>query len=96
MAKLRALLTTRGVPLTYDKDRAGIDTGLHLFVEEASGRDASQVRVWFQVKGKRAETLSLERWSLPDWTGRDDEPWCGWWELCASDSGYCRSQRRAN
>lgn len=60
MAKMRALLTTRGVPLTYDKDRAGIDTGLHLFVEGPSGRDASQVRVWFQVKGKRAETLSLE------------------------------------
>ncbi len=66
MAKLRALLTTRGVPLTYDKDRAGIDTGLHLFVGEASGRDATQVRVWFQVKGKRAETLSLERYQNRD------------------------------
>jgi hypothetical protein len=61
MAKLHAMLTTRGVPLTYGKDRAGIDTGLHLFVEQGSALDASQVRVWFQVKGKRLKTLSLER-----------------------------------
>jgi hypothetical protein len=66
IAKLRALLTTRGVPLTYDKDRAGIDTGLHLFVEGQSEREASQARVWFQVKSRRADTLSLERYHNRD------------------------------
>jgi hypothetical protein len=58
MARLKALLSTGGVPVAYDQDRAAIDTGLHLFVE-GPGDDwsASQVRVWFQVKGKRAATL---------------------------------------
>lgn len=65
MAGLRRLLTTGGVPVAYEQDRAGIDTGLHLFVE-GPGDDwsASQVRVWFQVKGKRAETLPLERFGV--------------------------------
>jgi hypothetical protein len=60
MAQLRTLLTRHGVPLTYDKDRAGIDTGLHLFVEGPSGFDATHARVWFQVKGKRTTTMPLE------------------------------------
>lgn len=62
MAQLRALLTTTGVPLSHEQDRAAIDTGPHLFVE-GPGNDwsASQVRVWFQVKGKRTETLPLEK-----------------------------------
>lgn len=60
MAALRALVTPHGVPLSYDKDRAGIDTGLHLFVEGRSGREASHSRVWFQVKGKRASSLSAD------------------------------------
>ena len=61
MAQLRALLATGGVPVAYDQDRAAIDTGLQLFVE-GPGDDwsASQVRVWFQVKGKRATTLPDE------------------------------------
>ncbi len=67
MAKLRALLTTRGVPVTYEKDRGGIDTGLHLFVEGPSGYDASQVRVWFQAKGKRSSTLSQEQFESLDY-----------------------------
>lgn len=62
MAQLRRLLTTGGVPVAYEQDRAAIDTGLHLFVEGAGDAwSASQVRVWFQVKGKRASTLALER-----------------------------------
>lgn len=32
---------------------------------------------------------------LPQLTGKDAEPWTGWWELCASDASYYRSQRRA-
>jgi hypothetical protein len=62
MAQLTSLLTTGGVPIKYDQDRAAIDTGLHLFVE-GPGNDylASQARVWFQAKGKRTETLSAEQ-----------------------------------
>ena len=60
MAKLKALLTSHGLVLNYDRDRAAIDTGLHLFLEGDGARQASQVRVWFQAKGKKAETLPLE------------------------------------
>jgi len=60
MAKLKALLAPHGVILTYDRDRAAIDTGLHLFLEGDGARQASQVRVWFQAKGKMASTLPLE------------------------------------
>ena len=34
MARLKALLAPHGLVLTYDRDRAAIDTGLHLFLEE--------------------------------------------------------------
>ena len=60
MAKLKALLTPHGLVLTYDRDRAAIDTGLHLFLEGDGARRASQVRVWFQAKGKMAGTLPLK------------------------------------
>ena len=60
MAKLKALLTPYGLVLTYDRDRAAIDTGLHLFLEGDGARQASQVRVWFQAKGKMTGTLPLE------------------------------------
>jgi len=62
MAMLRALLTPHGVPVSYEKDRVGIDTGLHLFVEGPSGFDATHARVWFQAKGKRTSTLPLDRY----------------------------------
>lgn len=62
MLALKRLLATGGVPVAYEQDRAAIDTGLHLFVEGAGAdRAASQVRVWFQAKGKRTSTLPLER-----------------------------------
>ena len=60
MAKLKALLAPHGLVLDYDRDRAAIDTGLHLFLEGNGARQASQVRVWFQAKGKMAGTLPLE------------------------------------
>jgi hypothetical protein len=62
MAKLTALLTPHGLVLTYGLDRAAIDTGLHLFLEGEGTRPASQVRVWFQAKGKKAGTLPLEKY----------------------------------
>jgi hypothetical protein len=68
MAQLRTLLTSGGVPIAYEQDRAAIDTGLHLFME-GSGSDylASQARVWFQAKGKRRETLSAAEFDAASW-----------------------------
>lgn len=59
MAALKVLLTRHGNPLTYEKDRNALDAGLHLWATSQAGRAASQVRVWFQAKGKRASTLTL-------------------------------------
>lgn len=59
MAKLSVLLTGGGVQISYAKDRAGIDTGLHLFAHAPAGKVATHTRVWFQVKGKHATTLPL-------------------------------------
>lgn len=72
MADLNALLSHAGVPLTYTQDRAAIDTGLHLFVE-GSGNDfqASDARVWFQAKGKRSATLSVEQFDSSSWIKTD-------------------------
>lgn len=47
IAKLKALLVPHRLVLDYDRDRAAIDTGLHLFLEGNGARQASQVRVWF-------------------------------------------------
>jgi hypothetical protein len=60
IAKLKALLVPHGVVLDYDRDRVAIDTGLHLSLEGTGARQASQVRVWFQAKGKMVKTLPLE------------------------------------
>jgi hypothetical protein len=62
LARLNALLANGGIPVTYPRDHAGIDTGLHLFVE-GPGNDyqSTHTRVWFQAKGKRAATLSAEQ-----------------------------------
>lgn len=63
MARLRAILTEHGVTVTYEKDRAAIDTGLHLFIEGPLGRHAVPGRVWFQAKGKRQTSLCLADYS---------------------------------
>lgn len=57
MTKLKGLLAGHGVEVHYPNDRAGIDIGLHLFAENT----ATQARVWFQVKGKHASTLSANQ-----------------------------------
>ena len=59
MAKLKALLVPHGLVLNYEKDRAAIDTGLHLYLQGQGSRRVSQVRVWFQGKGIQATTMSL-------------------------------------
>jgi len=59
MAKLNAFLTSFGITLSYGRDLAGIDTGVHLYTDSESGaRMASQVRIWIQAKGKKSSTLS--------------------------------------
>lgn len=58
MAELNALLAKGGIVIGYTKDRLAIDTGVHLFSPAAGTRIATQSRVWFQAKGKRATTLS--------------------------------------
>jgi len=63
IARLKALLAPHGLLLDYDRDRASIDTGLHMFLEGTGDRQASQVRVWFQAKGEMASTLPLEQCS---------------------------------
>ncbi|MGC4821771.1 hypothetical protein ACLQ27_30225 [Micromonospora sp. DT63] len=66
MADLKALLTRHGLVLSYEHDRAAIDTGLHLFLEGEGVRRTSQFRVWFQAKSKRAKTLPLEIYQAAD------------------------------
>lgn len=67
MAKLKALLAGHGVVIDYERDRAAIDTGLHLFIEaEDNTRTASPARVWFQAKGRTKQTLSLAAFRAAD------------------------------
>lgn len=67
MSRFEALLSDSGVVVQYRRDRAGIDTGLHLFrreVKAPEGREdrsywrALAGRVWFQLKGIHGSTMS--------------------------------------
>jgi hypothetical protein len=73
--KFEALLGERGVIVGYRQDRAGIDTGLHLFgrVEKTTtGGDKRAYwrplpsRVWFQLKGLHATTMSTVEFAEAD------------------------------
>src|SRR4051794_12560382 len=67
--KFETLLSERGLVVEYRRDRAGIDTGLHLFaqgtkptakgVERAYWRPMAS-RVWFQLKGVHTSTMSKQ------------------------------------
>jgi hypothetical protein len=59
--QLKALLSPHGQLIAYDEDRAALDVGLHLYTRPTTG-DAllGHVRVWFQLKGIRAETIGAE------------------------------------
>ncbi|MFN7149472.1 MAG: DUF4365 domain-containing protein, partial [Microthrixaceae bacterium] len=70
--KFADILSSAGVVIHYDADRAGIDGALHLFVEdEKTGKSgkpekyhrASFSRVWFQLKGKRAEEFTAAQFA---------------------------------
>lgn len=72
MPRFETLLSSSGVVVEYKHDRAGIDTGLHLF---ARGQKATKKgdelphwrpttsRVWFQLKGTHASTMSAEEFA---------------------------------
>jgi hypothetical protein len=67
--KFETLLSESGLVVDYRRDRAGIDTGLHLFaqgtkptpkgVERAYWRPMAS-RVWFQLKGVHTSTISKQ------------------------------------
>lgn len=71
MARLSAIWAGRGlVVCKYEKDRAALDGGLHLYTSEpGSDRSVSQTRIWFQAKGKRATTISAEQFAMLDTIG---------------------------
>jgi hypothetical protein len=51
-------LAPHGLVTKYDKDRAKLDMGLHLFERPpAPNPHVSNVRVWFQLKGAHSSTL---------------------------------------
>jgi hypothetical protein len=59
--RLRAVLSAHGEFIAYDRDRAALDLGLHLYEQPVDGdAELGQVRVWFQLKGIQASTLSAD------------------------------------
>lgn len=75
MPKFEALASQRGLVVEYRRDRAGIDTGVHLFEEGCKttpkGADhpywrPMASRVWFQLKGLHEATLSAEQFAESD------------------------------
>jgi hypothetical protein len=78
MAKFSGLVAGRGVLIDYRKDRFGVDSGLHFYVEgtkaDSQGKarkyfHATSVRVWFQFKGIQKDTLSAEDFAAKDSVG---------------------------
>lgn len=70
MPRFETLLSESGVVVQYRRDRVGIDTGLHLFAREENPSKqggnpqywhALAGRVWFQLKGIHASTMSADR-----------------------------------
>ncbi|MBU7582828.1 MAG: hypothetical protein KAF91_07940 [Nostoc sp. TH1S01] len=52
-----------GLFVSYEKDRAAIDIGLHLTEKvEPNYRKPTQSRIWFQLKGKHKGTLPLRQY----------------------------------
>jgi Domain of unknown function (DUF4365) len=67
MARFEALLSEHGLVVEYQRDRAGIDTGLHLFAPDTAPTSTNSAgshwhpltsRVWFQLKGKHTSTTT--------------------------------------
>ncbi len=74
-SRFESLISQRGLVLEYRRDRAGIDTGLHLFArgDKTTARGVERPywrplasRVWFQLKGVHESTLSAEEFASAD------------------------------
>jgi len=61
--KFKSIASEQGEFIYYDRDRAAIDLGVHLTRPGEKGREVSQTRIWFQLKGKRSATLSQAEYS---------------------------------
>ena len=65
--KFKAEAQKYGIFVSYEKDRAAIDIGLHLTEEiDSNYRKPTQSRVWFQLKGKHKDTLSFKQYEKSD------------------------------
>src|SRR5208282_4164849 len=60
--KFRSLVAAHGELISYERDRSTFDIGVHLTEATQTGRSLSHSRVWFQLKGIRASTLSSEEY----------------------------------
>ena len=60
--KFRALVSGEGLFVQYEQDRAALDLGVHLTHPAGEQRRVSHARIWFQLKGIHATTLSLEEY----------------------------------
>ncbi len=66
-SKLKALLVPNGQLVGYERDRAALDLGLHLYEQPVVGdAHVGQVRVWFQAKGIHSETIGAEQLGAVD------------------------------
>jgi len=59
-SKFEQRFRPRGLAIRYARDRAATDVGMHLRTAPGS-IELSGVRVWFQLKGKRATTYTREQ-----------------------------------
>ena len=60
--KFRSTIRSRGIFLNYEKDRAGIDLGIHLYEPQCGNElSVSTTRIWFQLKGIHTSTKSKEK-----------------------------------
>lgn len=62
-AKFKTVLSGEGLFIQYDRDRAALDVGLHLTDPVAEQRRVSQARIWFQLEGIHATTLSSDTYA---------------------------------
>jgi hypothetical protein len=76
MPKFETLASERGLVVEYRRDRAGFDTGLHLFARENKTTPKGDERpywrpmvsrVWFQLKGVHRSTMSAEEFANADY-----------------------------
>ncbi len=60
--KLHGLFRGAGLPVSYPRDLAALDGGLHLYEASAEEeKSVSQTRIWYQAKGLRKDTLTRKK-----------------------------------